>query len=252
MMNLDVEKEVKLKQKAKELRKKALDLAVEKKEGHLGGAFSAIELILALYDEILNPEDRFLLSKGHNCYPMYLKLRERGFNPTISGHPDIDCANGICCTSGSLGHGPPIAAGMAFAKKLKQEPGQVYVMVGDGECQEGTIWETSFLAAHHKLTNLTLIVDHNKIQGSEKIENVLSLGNLKQKFESFGWHVLEIDGHSFGEIIPCLQYRHETKPVAIIAHTIKGKGVSFMENNPQWHGGVPKEDQLNQAYVELQ
>ena len=153
-----------LEKKAKELRKKTLDLAVEKGEGHLGGSFSEIEILISLYKEVLKDEDKFILSKGHCCYPLYLLLKEKGLNPKTSPHPDIDIENGINCTTGSLGHGLPIGVGMAFARKIQKKSGRIYVLMGDGECQEGTTWESSLIASQHKLTNLTVIIDHNKLQ----------------------------------------------------------------------------------------
>ena len=206
--------------------------------------------MVSLYDVVLKPEDKFILSKGHACYPLYVLLREKGYNPRISGHPDYDSENRLEATTGSLGHGLPLGVGMALAKKIKKQNGQIYVLLGCGECQEGTIWESSLIASHHKLNNLTAIVDYNKIQGSAKTNDVLFLGDLNQKFQSFGWHVLEIDGHNFQEIIPALQQPTYEKPKMIIANTIKGKGVSFMENNPDWHG-LPDLKKLKQAYEEL-
>ncbi|MFH1326498.1 MAG: 1-deoxy-D-xylulose-5-phosphate synthase N-terminal domain-containing protein [archaeon] len=251
-MDLNQEEISSLNQKAKQLRKEIIDLAVEKQDFHPGGELSSIELLVALYNLILKPQDKFLLGKGHNCYSMYCLLRQKGYNPIISKHPDIDEKNNISCTSGSLGHALPIAAGMAFARKLEKKPGHIYVLLGDGECQEGTLWETSLLLKHYKLDNLTTIIDYNKIQGSDHLEKILPLPeNLKATFENLGWHTLEIEGHSFSQIIPALQQETSGKPKMIIAHTIKGKGISFMENNPLWHGGVPKGEQLKQAYEEL-
>lgn len=252
MQSLDKQFINELEEKAKKLRKDVLDLAVKTGEAHLGGALSEIEILLSLYSYILKPEDKFILSKGHSCFPYYLLLREKGYNPTISGHPDIDEQHGIYCTSGSLGHGLPLAAGIAFAKKLKEESGQIYVLLGDGECQEGTIWETSLIASKYKLNNLTAIIDYNRIQGSECIEKVLPLPqNLKVTFENLGWNTLEVNGHDFKEIISALNERSAENPKMIIANTIKGKGISFMENNPKWHGGVPKGEELDKAYEEL-
>jgi len=248
---MNSEKISNLEKKAKKLRKGTLDLSLEIGDAHLGGSFSEIEVLVSLYNEVLKEEDKFILSKGHACYPMYLLLRERGYNPEISGHPDIDVKNGIPCTTGSLGHGLPIGVGMALAKKLKRENGDIYVLMGDGECQEGTTWESSLIAPNYNLDNLIVIIDHNKLQALDKVENVLSLGNLKNKFEVFGWAVSEINGHNFNEVIPSLRKRTSGKPSMIIANTIKGKGLSYMENDPKWHTRLPTKEELKQAYEEL-
>jgi len=236
--------------RAKELRRKVLDFALETGVGHLGGALSAIEILISLYDKILNPEDKFILSKSHACNPFYLLLREKGHNPKIADHCDIDEKNGICCTTGSLGHGLPIGLGMAFARKKLNKNGRIYILIGDGECQEGTIWESADIAAYHKLDNVTVIVDNNEVQALDKIKDV-SLMNFKDKFNAFGWHVSEINGHNFQEIIQALNEQPKGKPYVIIAHTIKGKGVSYMENNPAWHGRIVTPEELSKAYEEL-
>lgn len=243
----------KLKETAKRLRKDVLDLALETGgDGHLGGSFSEIEILISLYKKIMKDGDKFILSKGHACYPLYILLREKGFNPKISGHPDIDEKNGISCTTGSLGHGLPIGVGMALARKILNKTGRIYVLIGDGEIQEGTTWESSLLAVHHKLDNLTVIVDHNKLQALEPIENVISFGNLGNKFREIGYDVLEIDGHSFPEIGEAFKKTPQGKPQMIIAHTIKGKGVSYMENDPKWHGRKVSLDEVAKAYKELE
>ena len=239
-----------LEKRAKEIRKKFIDLLMKEKEGHPGGSLSEIEILIALFNIIMKKEDKFILSKGHSCYPLYLLLQEKGFNPKIKPHPDIDIENGIYCTSGSLGHGFPIALGMALARKLKSEEGKIYVLIGDGECQEGTTWESALIASHYKLNNLVVIVDNNKLQALDNIDKIVSLGNLKEKFESFGCYVEEINGHDFQEIIPALE-KQTDEPHVIITNTIKGKGVSYMENDPKWHTRLPTEKELNQAYEEL-
>ncbi len=238
-----------LEQRAKELRRKVLDLSVETGEAHLGGSFSMIEIIISLYDVIMKEEDKFILSKGHCAYPMYLLLRERGYNPKISTHPDIDVDNKIFCTTGSLGHGLPIAAGMAFARKFQKRSGRVYVLMGDGECQEGTLYETMPLASRYELDNLTVIVDNNKLQALCPEREVSSL-NFKDIFRVLGGEVHEINGHSFPEVISALKIKNY-KPKVIIANTIKGKGISYMENDPKWHTRLPNQEELKQAYEEL-
>ena len=240
-----------LEKKAKDLRRNVLDLSLENNgDGHLGGSFSEIELLISLYDRILKPEDKFILSKGHCCYPLYLILREKGYNPKILGHPDIDIGNGICCTTGSLGHGLPIGTGMAVARKLQNKKGNIYVLMGDGECQEGTTWETIPIAVKYKLDNLTIIVDKNKFQALEEIVTVTPM-NLKKIFMAHECFVNEINGHNFLEIISALNKEVYGKPKVIIANTIKGKGVSYMENDPKWHGRKVILEEVKQAYEEL-
>ncbi len=233
-----------------DLRIKVLDLSLETGLAHIGGSFSMIELLVSLYDDILKEDDKFILSKGHACLPYYLLLREKGYNPHLSGHPEIDIKNGIPCTTGSLGHGLPISVGMAMARKFKDHPGRIYVMMSDGECQEGTTWESSLIASRHKLNNLTAIIDYNKIQATDWVNNVLPLGDLGKKFEAFGWHHIEIDGHNQYEISSALKTETD-QPYAIIANTIKGKGVSYMENDPAWHAKKPTPERLQKAYNEL-
>lgn len=233
-----------------ELRIKTLDLSLETGLSHLAGSFSMIELLTTLYDSILREEDKFILSKGHACLPYYLLLREKGYKPRLSGHPEIDPANGIYCTTGSLGHGLPIGVGMSMARQFKNQQGRIYVMMSDGECQEGTTWESSLIASKYKLRNLTAIVDDNKIQATDFVENILPLGDLRKKFEAFGWYVAEINGHDFNEIDDALA-QLPTQPYMIIANTVKGKGVSYIENNPEWHAKKPKPERLAEAYKEL-
>ena len=241
---------VNLEERTKRLRKETLDLAIEISGGHLASAFSIVEILVAL-EIVLKEDDKFILSKGHGCLSFYIALRQRGFNPTISEHPDIQVEQGIECTTGSLGHGLPIGVGMAFAKKFKKEAGRVCVLMSDGECQEGTTWESLLLASHHKLDNLTIIIDHNKLQALGSIDGILSLGSLNDKFTAFGCYVLEVDGHCPPEIIKALEKKVD-KPKIIIAHTIKGKGLSFAENNPVWHNRLPEGEQLKYAYRELE
>lgn len=242
---------VNLEKKAKKLRREVLKLALQTGEAHLGGSFSEIEILVSLYDVILKKEDKFLLSKGHACYPWYILLKEKGYCPKISGHPDIDEKNGIYATTGSLGHGLPIGVGMAFARKKQKKGGRIYVLISDGECQEGTTWESSLLASYHKLDNLTVIVDRNMLQALNKTEDVLSLGDLEKKFNAFGWDTQTVDGHNFKKLIPALSREGKEKPIITIANTIKGKGISYMENDPKWHTRLPNEQELKQAYEEL-
>lgn len=239
------------KERSKKLRRDVLDLSVKMGDGHLGGSFSEIEILISLYDNILKSEDKFILSKGHCCYPLYVLLREQGYSPKISGHPDIDEKNGIWCTTGSLGHGLPIGVGMALARKKQNKKGQIYVLMGDGECQEGTIWESSLIASKYKLNNLTAIIDRNKLQALGETEKILPLNNLKNKFESFGWYTSEVNGHDISKLTKILGERVSKAPHMVIANTIKGKGVSYMENNPEWHGRRITFERVKQAYEEL-
>ena len=242
-----------LEKKAKGIRKDVLELSLKYKDGHIAPAFSVVEILAALYHEILNKDDKIILSKGHGCLSLYASLIDKGFNPKISGHPDVDVKQGIHCTTGSLGHGLPIGVGMAFAKKFKKEKGHIFVIIGDGECQEGTIWESLNLAQKYKLDNLTVIVDYNKLQALTTIKEVMSETNLRAKFEAFGCQVMEINGHNFNELLDNLSTTKIKKniPRVVIADTIKGKGLSFMENKPEWHSRIPQGKLLEQAYEEL-
>jgi transketolase len=230
MNNFDIQN---LEEKAKELRRKVLDLGIEKGEVHIGGCFSEIEILITIYNIILEKEDKFILSKGHCCHPMYLLLMEKGYHPQINSHPDIDEQNGIFCTTGSLGHGLPIGAGMALARKIQGKTGNIYVLMGDGECQEGSIWETLPLATKHNLDNLVIIIDKNKLQAFDSVNNISPM-DLKKMFESFGCYVIEVNGHSFLELIMAMHKKVPGKPKVIIAETIKGKGICFMENKICW------------------
>lgn len=240
-----------LEQKAKKLRKDFIDLCIEHNEAHIGGSLSMIEILLTLYEMILQHEDKFVLSKGHSSFPYYLLLREKGYHPHICTHPEFDQKNGIHCTTGSLGHGLPISTGMALARKIKQAPGKIYVLMSDGECQEGTTWESMLIAAHHKLGNLAVIVDYNKIQALSRIHEVLSLHDLAEKWRAFGWHVQEVNGHSFSELVAALSNTSNERPSVVIAHTTKGKGISCFEDDPKWHSRKPKPEEIAIVYKEL-
>jgi len=242
-----------LEKKAKDIRKDVLELSLKYKDGHIAPAFSVIEILTVLYNEILNKDDKIILSKGHGCLSLYASLMDKGLNPKISGHPDVDVKQGIHCTTGSLGHGLPIGVGMAFARKFKKEKGHIFVIMGDGECQEGTIWESLNLARKYRLDNLTIIIDYNKLQALTTIKEVMSETNLRAKFEAFGCQVMEINGHNFNELLDNLSTTKIKKniPRVVIADTIKGKGLSFMENKPEWHSRIPQGKLLEQAYEEL-
>ena len=239
--------------KAKKLRQDTFNAFVEHGEAHLGGSFSMIEMLIALYEVVLKQEDKFILSKAHASFPLCLLLKKKGLNPSLTTHLEIDPKNGIHCTTGSLGHGLPIGTGMALARKLQSKPGKIYVMISDGECQEGTTWESLLIAAKHRLDNLVLVVDYNKIQALTTLDEALPLDNLSAKFKAFNWACTEVnDGHSFEELIPVLQEDNDVgKPQAIIVHTIKGKGVKAFEGDPKWHARRIKGKELEIGKKEL-
>ena len=236
----------KLKNKAAELRIKTFNAFIEKGEAHLGGSFSMIELLLVLYDLIITKKDKFILSKAHASFPLCILLREKGFKTKIKTHLEIDEKNGINCTTGSLGHGLPISTGMAFARKKQKKPGNIYVMISDGECQEGTTWESLLIAGKHKLDNLVIIVDYNKLQALSKLKDALPLENLSKKFKAFNCNCFEIkNGHNFLSIYKIFRkIKKNNKPNVIIANTTKGKGIKEFENDPVWHARQLKGDEI--------
>lgn len=226
-----------LKHKAEILRQKTFNAFIEKKEAHLGGSFSMIETLIAIYEVLKKKHDKFILSKSHASFPLCILLRDQGFNLEIKTHLEIDEKNGINCTTGSLGHGLPISVGMAFAKKKLKKKGKIIVLISDGECQEGTTWESLLIAAKHKLDNLIIFIDYNKIQALSKLEDAIPLHNLKKKIQAFNCNCLEVkNGHSFKNLVSVLKkIKINNKPNVIISHTIKGKGIKEFENNPVWH-----------------
>ncbi len=247
-----------LKEHARNVRRSVIEIATPVRSSHTGGAFSATDLLVALYFEILkidpkDPKDPdrdiFIYSKGHSSSALYSTLVERGFagreilkeyyvdGGRLSGHPVINNMPGVEVSTGSLGHGLPIGVGMALARKADKKSSRVFVMVSDGECDEGSVWEAAMLAGFTKLDNLTVIVDYNKIQSLAHVAEVLDLEPFKKKWEAFGWSAQEINGHDFNEILGALGKLplESGKPSVVIAHTIKGKGVSFMENKVAWH-----------------
>jgi transketolase len=239
--------------KTKKIRKDVLDLSLKYQNGHIASALSVVEILSALYTDHYSEENRIILSKGHACLSLYIILRDKDLNPDIEVHPHIQPSEGICCTTGSLGHGLPIGVGMALAKRIQSEKGHVFVIIGDGECQEGTTWESLNLARRFGLDNLTIIVDHNKLQALGPVKEIAGEESLVQKFNAFGCNAFEVDGHDTNELMISLSSEKIKKgvPTALIAHTIKGKGISFMENNPEWHNKLPQGDLLKQAYNEL-
>jgi len=239
-----------LNSRSKQVRRDAITLSKANGGYHYGGSFSCAEVLINLWDHILTDSDRFILSKGHGCWVYYVILRELGFNPTLEGHPHYEPEQGIYCTAGSMGHGLPVGIGMALARKLNSQEGKVFVLMGDGECQEGTTWESLLIAGRLKLTNLVAIIDNNGIQGSGFVKDILPvIPALMSAAEAAGWRVVEIDGHN-SELLG-LDLGSSSQPTLVIAQTIKGKGVSFMENVPKWHSNWLAGDLETQAFEEL-
>ena len=223
-----------LSERSKQVRREAIALSKANGGYHYGGSFSCAEILIKLFDNIMEDEDRFVQSKGHGCWVYYALLRELGFNPTLEGHPHYEPENGIHCTAGSMGHGFPVAIGMAKARKFKNDPSKVYVLMGDGECQEGTTWESLLIAGHLNLDNLVISIDNNKIQGSGWVDDIMPIEKpVAAAAKAAGWQVFEIDGHN--DDLLNINFNSQNKPILIIAHTIKGKGVSCMEGQPKWH-----------------
>ena len=259
---------------ANEVRKGIVTAVHSAKSGHPGGSLSAADIYTYLYFEEMNIDpkdpkkadrDRFVLSKGHTAPGYYSTLAHRGFFPVedlttlrkvgsyLQGHPDMKHIPGVDMSSGSLGQGISAAVGMAISAKLSDDDYRVYTLLGDGEIQEGQVWEASMLAGHRKLDNLVVIVDNNNLQIDGKITDVNSPYPIDKKFEAFNFHVINIDGNDFDQIEAAFKEARETKgmPTAIIAKTIKGKGVSFMEDQAGWHGKAPNDEQYAQAMEEL-
>ena len=239
--------------KAVKLRQDTLLMFIKKKEAHLGGSYSMIEIIIALYKKILKKDDKFILSKAHASFPLCILLRENKLKPKVTTHLELDEKNGINCTTGSLGHGLPIATGMAFAKKIKKESGKIYVMISDGECQEGTTWESLLIAAKHKLDNLVILIDYNKIQALSKLDDALPLSSLLKKIQAFNINCIDVrDGHNFSMILNAFKKKtKKNKPTAIIFNTIKGKGIKEFENDPVWHARKLNAEELTLAKKRL-
>lgn len=261
--------------KAVDIRQDIIDLCTfGQGPAHPAPSLSCADIVTALYfkEMRINPQepkwpkrDRFILSKGHAAPALYGALAERGYFdkswfPTLrrcgsklQGHPDMTKTPGVDMTTGSLGHGLSAGVGMAMGLKLRNWDSHVYVLLGDGESQEGMVWEAAMTAGNFHLDNLTAIIDYNHIQSSGFLEGIMSLEPLRDKWEAFGFHVLEMNGHNMREIVDTLERARviKGKPVLIIAHTTKGKGVSYMENQPSWHTGIPTEEQYQQAQKEF-
>ncbi len=263
-----------LQKKTGELRKAILRTICKGGGGHIPASLSIVDILAVLYYHILKIDpkkpdvparDRFILSKGHACVALYAVLADRGFfakehldtfgrrGSILGGHPDMHKVPGIEASTGALGHGFPFGVGVAFAGKMDKKDYRVFVLVGDGECQEGSVWEAALFASQHKLDNLTVIVDYNKLQAMDRLDKIISLEPLADKWKAFGWEVREVDGHDIPKLrdvfsgVPFVS----GKPNLIIAHTIKGKGVSFMENVPIWHFRLPNEEETRIICNEL-
>ncbi|MDD2371798.1 MAG: transketolase [Firmicutes bacterium] len=263
-----------IEEKAKEIRREIIKMLGEAKSGHPGGSLSGADIIAALYYKEMkldpsNPKwedrDRFVMSKGHAAPLLYSVLALKGYfdidilktlrktGSILQGHPDMNKVPGVEMSTGSLGQGFSTAVGMALSFKIYSKENRVYALLGDGECQEGIVWEAAMSAAHYNLDNLVAILDNNGLQIDGKCSEVMCLGSLQNKWKSFGFHVIEIDGHNIEQIIKALDEARtiKDKPTLILAKTIKGKGVSFMEDRAEWHGAAPNMDQVALALEEL-
>lgn len=263
-----------LRDQATQLRRHIVKMLAEAASGHPGGSLSAVEIVTALYfGGVLRydpdrPEwddrDRFILSKGHGVPVQYAAMAEAGYFPVeelmslrkidsrLQGHPVLGATPGIEASTGSLGQGLSIGLGMALAARMKENDARVFVLLGDGECQEGQIWEAAMAAGHYQPDNLIAIVDYNKYQLDGAIEDIISLEPFSDKWRSMGWFAREVDGHDLGEVMKGLEWAEERDgPACLIAHTVKGKGVSFMEGENAYHGVAPSEEELARALAEF-
>ncbi len=260
---------------AKKLRRHIITMIASAGSGHPGGSLSAVEIVTALYFQVLRnrpadpkwtERDRFVLSKGHAAPVLYSALAECGYFPVeeltslrqidsrLQGHPDRSCTPGVEMSTGSLGQGLSFGVGVALAGRLDSRSYRTYVLLGDGECNEGQVWEAAMAAAHFKLDRLTAIVDRNGLQLDGFTRDIMNTEPLADKWRSFGWHVIEVDGHDLAKVLAALEAagRVTGQPTAIVARTVKGKGVSFMENNVDFHGKPPTPEQARQALKELE
>lgn len=227
------------------LRNRILEVALRDSMGHIPSALSILDVIWVLYDKVMTKDDQFILSKGHGCMALYAVLEEKGlldWSQKLWGHPKRGGA--ILASTGSLGHGLPMAVGLALAKKIKGEPGRVFCLIGDGECNEGTVWESAMIATHHRLDNLVVIVDQN-----HSSDRALDTGDLQKKFEAFGAHVRSINGNNLREIeVSMDEVDHNQEYLCVIANTIKGNGVDFMQSS-EWHNRKITKEEYEKAFV---
>jgi len=263
-----------LERMAAQIRWDIIDMTYQAQAGHPGGSLSAADIVTALYFRVMRLDparpqwpdrDRFILSKGHACPAWYAALAEKGYfdkkhlgtlrqlDSILQGHPDMLKTPGVDMSTGALGHGLSVGLGMALAARLQGRDFRVWVLIGDGEAQEGSIWEAAMAAAAHRVDNLTAILDRNRIQNDDFVDNVLPMEPLAAKWEAFGWQVVEIDGHDMAQCMEAFDQAKEVKgqPTVILAKTVKGKGVSWMENKAEWHGKAPKPPQCRDALEEL-
>lgn len=261
-----------LKKQAEQIRRDIIEMVSEAGSGHPGGALSAVEMVTALYFHVMNvrpkepdweARDRFILSKGHACPVLYAALARRGYfsenhlstlrkyQSILQGHPDMRKTPGVDMTAGSLGNGLSIGTGMALSAKMNHQDYRTYVLLGDGEIQEGMVWEAAMAAGHHRLDNLVAMVDCNGLQINGWVNDIMSLEPLADKWNAFGWGVIEVWGHDFTELLNAFhRAKVMQRPAVILAHTVKGKGVSFMEDNKDWHGKAPNEEERRTALLE--
>lgn len=263
-----------LQQKTRQLRKTIFEVICQGGGGHIPACLSVVEILTVLYHQVLrvdpdNPKDpdrdRFILSKGHASVALYAILADKGFisyeqlatyghsGTMLGGHPDMYAVAGVEASTGALGHGFGFGVGMALAGKMDKKQYCVFVLLGDGECQEGSVWEAAMFAPQHNLDNLVAIIDYNKLQALDRLENIVSLEPLADKWKSFGWEVREVNGHDISALLDAFQAVPfaSGKPSLVIAHTIKGKGISFMENVPIWHYRLPNADEMKIACAQL-
>jgi transketolase len=259
---------------AKQVRRQIVQMISAAKSGHPGGSLSAVEILVTLYWDVMNHDpkdpkkadrDRFILSKGHAAPVLYAVMAELGYSPAdtlntlrkmgsiYQGHPDVRFMPQLEASTGSLGQGLSLALGIGLASKLDKLPTRAYVVLGDGEIQEGQIWEAAMFGAFHKVDNVCAIVDYNRIQLDGFTKEIMDLEPLAEKWRAFGWHTVEANGHDFADLKKAFAEAAATKgkPTCVIAHTVKGKGVSFMEDNPKFHGVAPTADELAIAMKEL-
>jgi len=241
----------------KSLIKNIIDLSYKNKEGHIGSSLSILDLLYVLYKNFINYDNKFVLSKGHASLGLYVVLDHFKllncdintfckFNSELGGHPSNKIEN-IECSTGSLGHGFPFALGLAMSKKIQKQSGKIFTIIGDGEANEGTVWETALLGSHQKLNNLCCILDHN-----HSTDRALNIGNMIDKFKSFGWYCSEIDGHNHDEIYNACLLTTSESPHFILANTIKGKGCSMTKNNPEWHHKSPNDEEYKKIILEIE
>jgi transketolase len=262
-----------LKSIASAIRQRVIELSHSAGTPHLGSSLSSIDMLVALYWSVLRVDpvlpddpmrDRFILSKGHAALALYATLARRGFfgeevlgtynqdGGCLAEHPGPHCVPGVEAATGSLGHGLPLGIGLALSGRVQKQDYRVFVLMSDGECNEGSVWEAALFAPVRKLDNLTILIDYNKWQATGRSNETMSLSPLREKWEAFGWSAVEVNGHCFEELQQALAPPRTGKPTAIVAHTIKGRGVSFMEDDNNWHYRVPSADEVRKATQELQ